>query len=485
MALFGGTILTNLGKQAIAQSLTGKQFEITKVVLGDGVWDENTNPEELTSLISPKLTLPIADKEEYGDTVRIRVLLTNEGVTEGFFIRELGVIAEDTTGEEILYAVAYADPPDYLPAGDGPTKVEAGFDVIVVVANSPNITVRVSDTIVLATKQDIETHNQSPEAHPDIRQAIQNLEEQISNIGKGITPDIQAAIEQHNQDPDAHPELLLKFIWRKETRNPTPDDVPPYENALWLNLESGEIFVHLKTCNGKTFWKGQFGTLITPSTVSVFDIFGDGSAVALYRFDGSPADDGGQYNGTWYGTEQYDMGVFGQAAKFDGSSYINFGDFDNIFSQKSYTVSGWIKGTGTFLNIRNLNADASSNDCKGGLTWVESDGTLRFFVKGSGDSSQLEKTTILTLDDSHLLTIVHNVELKKVELFIDTELNFSIQYSGDLIFKDGITGLLGVHHYKNTYNYYFRGFIDQVRVFNRALDEREIQILYNEMEVNC
>jgi len=201
MANFNGTILTNLGKQVIAQSLTGKQFEITKVVLGDGVWDENTNPEELTSLISPKLTLPIADKEENGDTVRIRVLLTNEGVTEGFFIRELGVIAEDkTTGEEILYAVAYADLPDYLPAGDGPTKVEAGFDVIVVVANSPNITVRVSDTIVLATKQDIEQHNTSADAHPDIRQAIQDATENLSQ-------EIDAKVEAHNLDTNAHPDI--------------------------------------------------------------------------------------------------------------------------------------------------------------------------------------------------------------------------------------------------------------------------------------
>jgi len=183
MALFGGTILTNLGKQVITQSLTGKQFEITKVVLGDGVWG-NINPEELTSLISPKLTLPIVDKEEAGDTVRIRVLLTNEGISEGFFVRELGVVAEDkTTGTEILFAVAYANPPDYLPAGDGPTKVEDVFDVILVTANSPNITVRISDTIVLATKEDIQQHNTSADAHPDIRQAIQDA---IGNLSQEL-----------------------------------------------------------------------------------------------------------------------------------------------------------------------------------------------------------------------------------------------------------------------------------------------------------
>ena len=225
MALFGGTILTNLGKQAIAQSLTGKQFEITKVVLGDGVWDENTNPEELTSLLAPKLTLPIADVEENGDTVRIRVLLTNEGVTEGFFIRELGVIAEDkTTGEEILYAVAYADPPDFLPSENSSTKVEAGFDVIVVVANSPNITVRVSDTIVLATKQDIEVHNTSADAHPDIRNSLNS---HIADLNAHDIPNqISTAITSHDQDPNAHTNLF---------------SVDPVANTAPLREKNGEL----------------------------------------------------------------------------------------------------------------------------------------------------------------------------------------------------------------------------------------------------
>ena len=205
MANFNGTILTNLGKKAIAQSLTGKQFEITKVVLGDGIWD-NINPEELTSLISPKLTLPIVDKEEAGDTVRIRVLLTNEGITEGFFIRELGVIAEDkTTGEEILYAVAYASPADYLPAGDGPTKVETGFDVILVTANSPNITVRISDTIMVATKEDIQQHNTSADAHPDIRNSLNSHIEDLS--AHDIPNQISSAITSHNQDTNAHQDI--------------------------------------------------------------------------------------------------------------------------------------------------------------------------------------------------------------------------------------------------------------------------------------
>ena len=480
MANFNGTILTNLGKQAIAQSLTGKQFEITKVVLGDGVWDENTNPEELTNLISPKLALPIAGKEENGDTVRIRVLLTNEGVTEGFFIRELGVIAEDkTTGEEILYAVAYADPPDFLPSENSSTKVEAGFDVIVVVANSPNITVRVSDTIVLATKQDIQTHNQSPEAHPDIRQAIQNLEEQISNLGEGITPDIQNAIEQHNQDPDAHPELLLKFVWRKDTRNPTPDDVPPYENALWLNLESGEIFLHLKNCNGKAFWKGQLGTLITPLLVNVFDIFGDGSAVALYRFDGNANDDGGQYNGTWYGTEQYDIGKFGQAAKFDGNSWIKLGnEIRDVIDSKVFTVSGWV-------NWSAFNSWSRFIDINGNFLIANRGETntlaVHFRLNDDYSGKAIELENFLELNMWYFIAVSVDFINNYYKLFINGNfINTSTNLGPDT--PDAPVTALGKSSWSQ--DSLFRGLIDQVRIFNRALTDEEIQVLYNE-EVNC
>ena len=242
MALFRGTILTDLGKQVIAQSLTGKQFEITKVVLGDGVWDENTNPEELTSLISPKLTLPIADKEENGDTVRIRVLLTNEGVSEGFFIRELGVIAEDkTTGEEILYAVAYANPPDYLPSNNSSTKIEVGFDIYVVVANSPNITVKVSDTIVLATKQDIEAHNRDSNAHADIRQALNSHIEDLN--AHDIPSQISSAIVAHNQNPNAHEDIrnaLHSFISQFEG---DLSDIGYYKLPNGLIIQWGTVLI--------------------------------------------------------------------------------------------------------------------------------------------------------------------------------------------------------------------------------------------------
>jgi len=57
-------------------------------------------------------------------------------------------------------------------------------------------------------------------------------------------------------------------------------------------------------------------------TTNTLDIFGDGSCIACYPFDGNAKDLSGKYNGTWHRNEQYDVGKFGQAAKFDGSNCI-------------------------------------------------------------------------------------------------------------------------------------------------------------------
>jgi phage-related tail fiber protein len=211
MADFKGTILTTAGRNLLAKALTGAKLEFTKVQLGDGVWDESVNPESLTALVSPKLDLPINDLEITGDgTVRLRVLLTNTGLTEGFFTRELGIFAKDPdTGEEVLYSVAYAENPDYIPS-DGVTKVENVFDVYTVIANAQSVTAVISDTVILATKQDIEEdikeHNQNPEAHPDIREAIQTATGNLST-------EIDAKIEAHNSDENIL-EMLYIVLFR-------------------------------------------------------------------------------------------------------------------------------------------------------------------------------------------------------------------------------------------------------------------------------
>jgi len=165
MADFRGTVLTQKGRNLLAKAQTGAQLTFTKIKLGDGLWDTSTDPTQLNDLVSPKLNLPIQDIRVVGNgTVRLRFVLTNTGLSQGFFMREIGIYAQDPDLGEILYAVAYAgDRADFIPA-DGVTKVENVVDIYTVIANAQNVTAVISDTVVLASRQDINTIK--PEASP-------------------------------------------------------------------------------------------------------------------------------------------------------------------------------------------------------------------------------------------------------------------------------------------------------------------------------
>ena len=155
MADFNGTILTDKGRNLLAKALTGTALQFTKVSIGDGIWDENINPENLTDLISKKIDLPINELDITGDgTARLRFVLTNTGLTDGFFTREIGIYANDPDEGEILYAVTYSNNPDFIPS-DGVVKVENVTDIYTVVSNAQNIEAVISDTVVIATKDDV------------------------------------------------------------------------------------------------------------------------------------------------------------------------------------------------------------------------------------------------------------------------------------------------------------------------------------------
>jgi len=103
MADFRGTVLTQRGRNLLAKAQTGAQLTFTKIKLGDGLWDTSTDPTQLNDLVYPKLNLPIQNIRVVGDgTVQLRFVLTNAGLSQGFFMRQIGIYAQDPDLGEIL-----------------------------------------------------------------------------------------------------------------------------------------------------------------------------------------------------------------------------------------------------------------------------------------------------------------------------------------------------------------------------------------------
>jgi len=196
MADFRGTILTVKGRNLLAKAQTGATLTFTKIKLGDGFWSSDTDPTRLNDLVSPKLNLPIQDIRVVGDgTVRLRFILSNTGLSQGFFMREIGIYAQDPDLGEILYAVAYAgDRADFIPS-DGVTKVENVVDIYTVIANAQNVTAVISDTVVLATKRDIDElaetlNNLSSQVSSEITSQINNLSQQLNDTASTLSNQI-------------------------------------------------------------------------------------------------------------------------------------------------------------------------------------------------------------------------------------------------------------------------------------------------------
>lgn len=156
MANFPGAQLTDQGRQLQSKAQIGTALTFTRVALGDG---SSSNWETMTGLGNEMLSLSIQDHEVVGDgTSRLRVIMTNENLANGFFVRELGVFARDPdTGDELLYSYTNAgNQPDFLPAGSGASMVENVFDLYTVIGNAQSVTAVISDYITIATKQDID-----------------------------------------------------------------------------------------------------------------------------------------------------------------------------------------------------------------------------------------------------------------------------------------------------------------------------------------
>lgn len=176
MASFPNIVLTQAGLNMIAQAHDGTSLIFTKMQLGNGNLVDGQDIKTLTTLIQAKLDVPLNNIQfPASGQVKLRFSLSSVTVTEGFFVREVGVFAKlGEDGLEQLYAYTNAgNQTDFLAASDLP--INELFDIDVVVGNATVLNVIVKDEIT-ATLQDLKDHNNDPNAHEDLINKIKVYE---------------------------------------------------------------------------------------------------------------------------------------------------------------------------------------------------------------------------------------------------------------------------------------------------------------------
>jgi len=202
--------------------------------------------------------------------------------------------------------------------------------------------------------------------------------------------------------------------------------------------------------------------------VDNYDPFG-GNGVALYQLNGNANDSSpNAYNGT-FTTPAYGTGVFGQAGVFNGSSSsINTNFAQN--TSNAFSWSFWFNGNSSQTGIP-LIIDTTSNTYPYPGVGVDYDGTTLSVLTSGGTVSP--STTVASNTWAHVV-LTH-----------DGSGNFSLYVNNSPVFTNvsrtsnlnsGQNILLGDTTVWNKFN----GSIDQVRIFNKALNSTEVTTLYNE-----
>lgn len=218
---------------------------------------------------------------------------------------------------------------------------------------------------------------------------------------------------------------------------------------------------------------------VETGTTHIHDIFGDTSAMSTYQFDGDATDLGGTYDGT---LSNYDTiaGKFGDTILSTGilsqmsTSYV-------IPTQDDYSLSLWFKQS---VNNELVLSNGRCVTAYASITIQNTNVTFRRYNNidtGANDILLSIPFPELSLNEWHFISVV------KLGLDITVNINNTI-----------LTGVLSTNSGVGNYSLVDRGYnrfydcdlqegyigqsFDQLRIFNRALSQAEVDTLYAEKE---
>ncbi|WP_339005245.1 phage tail protein [Fusobacterium polymorphum] len=109
--------LTKKGTDYLATRLANElAVEFLKVEIGDGAVVSGQNPKNQTSLISYKKDVRILKKEQENNAINLTIQITNDDITQGFYLKEIGIYVNDSTSNGCLYWYCNEDNAQYIPA---------------------------------------------------------------------------------------------------------------------------------------------------------------------------------------------------------------------------------------------------------------------------------------------------------------------------------------------------------------------------------
>lgn len=174
MAGFKRVVITRKGQALMAKLMSGSgTTHFTAIKVSDSSFNED-QLEGLTSIGNVKQTVSIS-KVDRTNTVAAEVegAISNTNLTVGYYMRTLGLYAQDPDEGEILYAVTIASRAGYMPPFNGKTTSGAFFRITTTIGNADNLNVQVNPSAV-ATIGEINDLQKQIDAMKDVDVGLSN-----------------------------------------------------------------------------------------------------------------------------------------------------------------------------------------------------------------------------------------------------------------------------------------------------------------------
>ncbi|WP_314970268.1 LamG domain-containing protein, partial [Phocaeicola abscessus] len=162
-----------------------------------------------------------------------------------------------------------------------------------------------------------------------------------------------------------------------------------------------------------------------------------------------------------------------RAYSFDGSSHIRINDGAiTTFGENSFSCNVWINS----IQSSGLGNVLRTDDCWSSQGWLLRFNNGRIEIwEGRSNSYSYISTNQYSDGKWHMLTFVRDVENKKGILYVDGVLIGNYDITGIV---NNVSSRLGLWIGSGNRLEYYRGKIDDVRIYNRALTAEEVLALY-------
>ncbi|WP_341225730.1 LamG-like jellyroll fold domain-containing protein [uncultured Arcticibacterium sp.] len=209
--------------------------------------------------------------------------------------------------------------------------------------------------------------------------------------------------------------------------------------------------------------------------------------VAYYPFNGNANDESGNgHNGIIDGAtltaDKYgEFGSSGKALNFDGDDVMRIPNLYNAATQplNNVTYSLWFKpnqnyGAADFYSLIIRSTDAGFTDMIGKPDFGSAENNKFQFYMFTGDYV-LNKATTIDFIANVWYHVVAARDDNTTKIYLNAVKEGEVTYTNPSIFYPDL--YLGGH---KTFNrWYFNGALDDLRIYNRALSDAEIQAIYN------